>query len=78
MTQYVKSESGYRQVTFEPKKIRAAMKKGRGPRKRPTSVALDPELIDQLKSEARARGLPYQVLMRMLIVEGFRRFRRRR
>jgi predicted DNA binding CopG/RHH family protein len=76
MRHYVKSESRYARVSFEAKKIRAAIKKGRGPRKQPTSVALDPEFIDQLKDEAQARGVPYQVLMRMFIVEGFRRFRR--
>ena len=78
MSQYVKSESRYARVAFEAKKIRAAMKKAREPRKQPTSVALDPELIDRLKTEAKARGVPYQVLMRMFIVEGFERFRRRR
>ncbi len=78
MSRYVKSESGYARVGFEAKKIRAAMKKARESRKRPTSVALDQELIDQLKAEAKARGVPYQVLMRMFIVEGFKRFQRRR
>ncbi len=78
MPRYVKSEPGYARVGFEARKIRAAMNKARNSRKRPTSVALDPELIDQLKAEAKARGVPYQVLMRMFIVEGFKRFRRRR
>jgi len=64
-------------VGFEPHKISAAMKKARGLRKRPTSVALDLEFIDELKAEAKARGVPYQVLMRMFIVEGLKRLRRR-
>ncbi len=78
MSRYVKSESGYARVGFEAGKVRAAMKKARTSRKQPTSVALDAEFVEQLKAEARARGLPYQVLMRMFIVEGFKRFRRRR
>ena len=78
MSRYVKSESGYARVGFEARKIKAAMKKTGESRKQPTSVALDPELIEELKSEARTRGVPYQVLMRMFIVEGFKRFQRRR
>ena len=41
-------------------------------------MALDPGLIAELKSEARARGVPHQVLMRMFIVEGFKRLKRAR
>ncbi len=75
MSRYVKNEAGYARVGFESKKIRAAIKKARHARKRPTSVALDPEFIDQLKAEGKARGVPYQVLMRMFIVEGFKRLK---
>lgn len=42
----------------------------------PASVALDPKLIAELKSESTARGVPGQVLMRMFIVEGFKRLKR--
>lgn len=76
MPRYVKNESEYRRISFESKKIKAAMKRTSADRKRPTSVALDPQLIEELKSEARARGIPYQVLMRMFIVEGFKRLKR--
>ncbi len=76
MSRYVRSESKYRRVVFEAARIRTAMKRARGARKKPTSVALDPELIEQLKAEAKVRGVPYQVLMRMFIIEGFRRLRR--
>jgi len=69
MPRYVKNESAYRRVSFESRKIKAA-------RKQPTSVALDPQLVTELKAEARARGVPYQVLMRMFIVEGFKRLKR--
>jgi predicted DNA binding CopG/RHH family protein len=76
MPRYVKNESEYRRVSFEPAKIKAAMKRANAPRKKPTSVALDPRLVAELKAEARTRGIPYQVLMRMFIVEGFKRLKR--
>lgn len=76
MPGYVKNESEYRRISFESKKIKAAMKRTGADRKRPTSVALDSQLIEELKSEARARGIPYQVLMRMFIIEGFKRLKR--
>jgi predicted DNA binding CopG/RHH family protein len=76
MPRYVKNESEYKQVSFETARTRAAMKRVKASRKRPTSVALDPQLIEELKAEARARGVPYQVLMRMFIIEGFTRLKR--
>jgi len=36
----------------------------------------DPELEAELKAEANARGVPYQLLMRMFIIEGFKRLKR--
>lgn len=74
MRRYVKNESEYKGVTFESAKIRAAMR--RGARKKPTSLALDPQFVEELKAEARARGVPYQVLMRMFVIEGFKRLKR--
>jgi predicted DNA binding CopG/RHH family protein len=76
MPRYVKNESEYAKVSFESARIKAAMKRAKAARKRPTSVALDGQLIEQLKAEAKARGVPYQVLMRMFIIEGFRRLKR--
>jgi predicted DNA binding CopG/RHH family protein len=76
MSRYVKNESEYSKVSFDPTRIRAAMKKVSESRKKPTSVALDPRLVEELKAEASARGVPYQVLMRMFIVEGFKRLKR--
>ena len=76
MPRYVKNESEYGKVSMETAKIKAAMKRARGGRKQPTSVALDPQLIEELKREASARGVPYQVLMRMFIIDGFKRLRR--
>lgn len=76
MTYYVKSEAGYDKVTYNRKKVRAAAIRLKRARKQPTSVALEPAVIDQLKQEAKARGLPYQVLMRVLIVEGLGRMKK--
>jgi hypothetical protein len=59
-----------------PTKIKGAMKRANAPRKKPTSVALEPRLVAELKAEAKARGVPYLVLMRMFIVEGFSRLKR--
>ncbi len=47
-------------------------------RKIPTSVALDPKIIQDLKLSADELGLPYQVLMRMFIIQGLIDFRTRR
>lgn len=76
MPRYVRNASQYKKVSFESARIKAAMKRARASRKKPTSVALDPQLIEELKAEAEARGVPYQVLMRMFIVEGFKRLKR--
>jgi predicted DNA binding CopG/RHH family protein len=76
MPRYVKNESEYEKVSFDSARVKAAVKKTRPARKQPTSVALDPQLVEELKAEASARGVPYQVLMRMFIVEGFKRLKR--
>lgn len=76
MTYYVKNEAGYEKVTYNRKKVRAAAQRLKKARKQPTSVALEPAVIRQLKQEAKSRGLPYQVLMRMLIVEGLKEIKK--
>ena len=55
---------------FEEKKILAAARRIKGKRKRPTSIALDEETIHELRKLAEWRGVPYQILMRMFILEG--------
>lgn len=73
---YVKNEKGYEKASeFDEKKLKAAMKSRRGNRKVPTSVALDPDLVKEIKKAAEERGLPYQVLLRMFIVDGFNKWR---
>jgi hypothetical protein len=75
MTRYIKSQPGYDQVTFDADGIRKEYTKRPRRRKRPTSVALDPETVSQLRAVAESKGVPYQVLVRMFIVEGLKRSR---
>jgi len=67
-----KDEDQYNEVIFDKKR---AGKDARDIRqkKSPTSVALDPETIIELKKMAEKKGIPYQVLMRSFIVEGLER-----
>ncbi|MFC1679267.1 hypothetical protein ACFL2T_03550 [Elusimicrobiota bacterium] len=68
---YAKSLSEYKASSvFDKKKILAAAKRLQKKRKIPTSVALEAETIKELKALAQWRGVPYQVLMRMFILDG--------
>ncbi|MBI3551551.1 MAG: hypothetical protein HY077_03470 [Elusimicrobia bacterium] len=70
---YVRSLKEYRSPSqFEEKKILAAARRLKRKRKCPTSVALEEETIRELKQLAQWRGVPYQILMRMFILEGLR------
>lgn len=59
--------------TFDKKKILAAAKRLKKRRKLPTSIALEEGTINELKALAHWRGVPYQVLMRMFILDGLHR-----
>lgn len=68
---YVKSLSEYKAPSqFEKKKILDAARRLKKKRKLPTSVALEERTIKELKTLAEWRGVPYQILMRMFILEG--------
>lgn len=68
---YAKSLNEYRAASrFEKKKLLEAAKRLKKRRKLPTSVALEEETIKELKALAEWRGVPYQILMRMFILEG--------
>ncbi|MEN9528892.1 MAG: CopG antitoxin of type toxin-antitoxin system [Pseudomonadota bacterium] len=70
---YVKNNKSYKKPSeYNEEKIAAAMKRLKAKRKVPTSVALDPDLVDAIKKAAEERGVPYQVLLRMFIIEGFK------
>jgi predicted DNA binding CopG/RHH family protein len=81
MRRYVKNEKGY-EKSFQAdwKAVKNGLKKARAeagePRKVPTSIALDPRFVTELKKAAEAKGIPYQILMRMFIVEGFQRMKK--
>lgn len=70
---YVKSQSEYRASSeFERQKILVAARRLKKKRKLPTSIALEEETIKELKALAEWKGVPYQVLMRMFILDGLR------
>ncbi len=60
---------------FEEKKILAAARRLKKARKLPTSIALEEKTIKELKALAEWRGVPYQMLMRMFILEGLQKSR---
>ena len=74
---YVKSLKEY-DTPFEldAKKILAAMKRHKDSRKKPTSVALDETTIKELKVVAEKQGIPYQVLIRVFILNGLERIKK--
>ncbi len=73
---YAKSLKEYEgPIEFDEKKILEAMKKIKG-RRLPTSVALEERTIKELKRIADKKGVPYQVLMRMFILEGLEQMKK--
>lgn len=71
---YVKSDKAYAAASvFEKKKILEAARRLKKKRKLPTSIALEESTINELKALAEWRGIPYQVLMRMFILDGLHR-----
>lgn len=77
MPNYVKNEKGYeKSSTFDSKKIKAAYKKIKAAKKHPTSINLSPETVAELKTLAAKKGLPYQTLMRMLVLDGIARLKK--
>lgn len=74
---YVKSSKEYdKDVELDSKKILEAMKRYKNAKKKPTSVALDQTTIDTLKEIAEAQGIPYQVLIRVFILNGIERIKK--
>lgn len=74
---YVKSLKEYEgPFEIEADKILAAMKKFKNSRKKPTSVALDDKTIEELKYIAEKQGIPYQVLIRVFILDGLERLKK--
>ncbi len=61
---------------LEAARILEAMKRYRGARKKPTSVALDDATVRELKKVAAKQGIPYQVLIRVFILDGLDRLKK--
>ncbi len=75
MRKYAKSLKTYDRIEFDTKAIIAGMSRLKGSRRKPTSVALEEDLLKELKSLANKRGVPYQVLIRLLITDGVKRLK---
>lgn len=74
---YVKSQKEFEGASeLDATKILAAMKRFKDSRKKPTSVALDETTIEELKSVAGRQGIPYQVLIRVFILDGLERLKK--
>jgi predicted DNA binding CopG/RHH family protein len=74
---YAKSLKEYKEpFELDSKKILAAMKRHRESRKKPTSVALDETTIQELRVVAEKQGIPYQVLIRVFILDGLDRVKK--
>lgn len=76
MKRYAKTSEDYKQIDFDAETIIAGMRRLKGQRRKPTSIALEEDLLKELKSLADKRGVPYQVLMRLLISEGVARLKK--
>jgi predicted DNA binding CopG/RHH family protein len=75
--QYAKSLKEYEgPFDLDSKKILAAMKRFKDSPKKPTSVALDETTIQELKALAETQGIPYQVLIRVFILDGLDRMKK--
>lgn len=75
MKKSVKRLKKYDRIDFDPQEIIAGMSRLKGARRKPTSIALEEELLEELKEIADKKGVPYQVLMRLLIAEGLKRIK---
>lgn len=69
---YAKSLPEYDEVEFDED---AVLNSRKIRRKMPTSISLPPEVVEELKSIAEKKGIPYQVLMRSFILEGLRKLK---
>lgn len=75
MKKSAKRLKAYDKIEFDSKEIIEGMSRLKGARRKPTSIALEEELLKELKAIASKYGVPYQVLMRLLIAEGVKRLK---
>jgi hypothetical protein len=76
MPNYVKNEKGYSRVKFNSKAIKDAYKSSKSSKKHPTSVNLPEAVVTELKALALKLGVPYQTIMRRLIIEGLEKLKK--
>ena len=73
---YGKSLKEYEEPSyFDEEKLLKAMKKAQS-RRKPTSVALEEKTIRELKKLADKKNVPYQVLMRIFIIDGLNKMKK--
>jgi hypothetical protein len=76
MKKYVKRLKEYEKISFDEKKIIEGMKKLKSSHRKLISVALEEDVLKELKEEAEIRDVPYEVLMRLLITDGLKRLKK--
>ncbi|MBX9839196.1 MAG: BrnA antitoxin family protein [Silvanigrellaceae bacterium] len=78
MNKYVKNtnENDYNEIEFDNAKVAEGYKKHKKFAKNPTSINLPEETIVELKALAIKKGVGYQTLMRMIILEGIERMKK--
>lgn len=75
MKKYAKRLKEYDKIEFDAAEIISGMRRLKGARRKPTSIALEEDLLNELKKFADKKGIPYQVLMRLLITDGLKRLK---
>ena len=71
----MKSKKEYEETSLpDAAKILEAMRRVKG-RRKPTSVALEDSVIKELKKVAEKLNIPYQVLVRLFILDGLKRIK---
>jgi hypothetical protein len=77
MKRYVKNTDKYDNITFDEKAIKKAYSKVKSKAKHPTSINLPNEVISELKLFAMELSIPYQSLMRKLIIDGLKKMNKK-
>ena len=76
MKNYVKDNGDYQELEFDAEAIKKSYERRKKNEKYPTSVNLPEEIVLELKQIAQKKGVPYQTLMRMLIIEGLEKLKK--
>ena len=75
MKAYAKKLKMYDKIEFDVDEIIQGMSRLKNARRKPTSIALEEAILDNLKEVAAKKGMPYQVLMRLLIMDGLKKIK---